>query len=220
MEKIKVALLDDHHVIREAMREILSRQPGIEVIGDFGDPHEFIRNFESLIFDVLLLDIRMPGMDGHQVAARINKSSRPVKIVIFLMCDDDESIRQALKLKVSGYVLKDSCLADVLSAIRSAHNDQLFLSPAIAKRVVEQPAQLNRLKNNQFGLDLLTDREKDVLKLIAAGLRVKEVAGQLNIAIRTAETHKKNIMGKLDIHNSILLTRYAIQSSLIDLKKK
>ncbi len=219
MEKIKVVLVDDHSAIREALREVLPHYGDFEIVADYGDPQEFLSNIENFVIDVLLLDIRMPTMDGFQVAARVKKYSENIKIIMFSMYDDEESIRQALKIKVSGYVLKDSSLSEVACAIRSAYRDQLYLSPAIAKRVVEQPAQLNRLSEKLFGLELLTEREKDVLKLIAVGLRIKEIATQLHISAFTAETHKKNIMDKLDIHNVVLMTRYAIQSSLIDITK-
>lgn len=124
-----------------------------------------------------------------------------------------------MKIKISGYVLKDSSWAEVASAVRSAYRNQFYLSPAIAKIVVEKPAQLNRLDEKRFGLELLTERERDVLKLVATGLRIKEIASQLHISSFTAETHKKNIMEKLDIHNIVLLTRYAIQSNLVDITK-
>ncbi len=219
MEKIRVVIVDDQNFMREALRLVLPQYGDIEVVADFAESLKFLENIEKLSFDVLLIDVDTPGMDGLQVASRVKKYSENIKVVIFTDYDDEESIRQALKLKVSGYVLKDACLTDLASALRSAYRNQLYLSPAIAKRVIEQPAHLNRLKDNQFGLELLTEREKDVLKLIATGLRIKELATQLHVSVRTAETHKKNIMDKLDIHNTVLLARYAIQTNLVNIKK-
>jgi len=216
MDTIKVVLIDDHNALRQSMRKAISEDEQIDVIASFSDALSAKSKIGELMPNVVLMDVVMPKIDGLQFTAWIKMYYKEIKVVIFTMHDREDYIRQALELGVSGYVVKDSFLENVIFAIKSAYKNQLYLSPSIAKKVIEQPQKWSRLKKKEFGLDLLTLREKDVLKLIAEGYRVREASGILNISVRTAETHRKNIMEKLGIHNSVQLTRYAIKNRLID----
>jgi len=216
MDTIKVVLIDDHNALRQSMRKAISEDEQIDVIASFSDALSAKSKIGELMPNVVLMDVVMPKIDGLQFTAWIKMYYKEIKVVIFTMHDREDYIRQALELGVSGYVVKDSFLENVIFAIKSAYKNQLYLSPSIAKKVIEQPQKWSRLKKKEFGLDLLTLREKDVLKLIAEGYRVREASDILNISVRTAETHRKNIMEKLGIHNSVQLTRYAIKNRLID----
>lgn len=217
MRKIRLALIDDHNVLRQSMRKALSEYPEIDVVGSFSDGRYLKDAIEDINPDVLLMDIVMPRTNGLHLADWIRRRNPRIKIVIFTMHDHEEYVRQALKLKVAGYVLKDSFLEDVVSAIKSAENNHLYLSPAIAKKVIEHPQRWCGDRKKRFGMDLLSPSEKKVLRLIAEGYRMREVAEILHIAVPTAETHRKNLMGKLDLHNSSQVTRYAIRSGLVDI---
>lgn len=211
---IKLFIVDDHNALRQSLKRAISDDEQIDVVATFPDAKTAYEHIERYLPDVILMDIIMPKLTGLQMAARIKRRYKNIKIVLFTMHDNEDYVREALRIGVSGYVLKDSFLEDVISAIKAAFHDQLYLSPAVAKRVVQQPARMNLLGRKRFGADLLTAREKDILKLVAEGSRVKEIAEILNISVRTAETHRKNIMAKLDLHNVASLTHYAIKEGL------
>lgn len=216
-QRIRTIIVDDHNALRQSLTKAISEDEEIEVVGTFNDPQKFLHDVDKLNPHVVLMDILMPKLNGLQAAKQLKKRSPKTRVVMFTMHDDNAFLKEALEIGVSGYVLKDSFLEDVICAIKSAYHNQLYLSPALAKRIVGQSAKWEQIGKKQFGLEILTSREKDVLKLIAEGLRIKEIAVQLNISVRTAETHRKNIMAKLDLHSVALLTRFAIKNRLVEI---
>lgn len=212
---IRVVLVDDHNALRQSMGAAIGEDKGFHVVGSFSGVEEAKRAIPGLKPDIILADIVLPGATGIELAAWVHKKHSSVRVVMFTMHDNEEYVRAALQAGAIGYVLKDSFLPDVITALRSAARNQTYFSPAISKIVNSGPRRWYGNSKKAFGTDMLTAKEKEVLKMIADGLRIKETALKLDISVRTAETHRKNIMAKLDIHTSIELARYAIKSGLL-----
>jgi len=212
MSKIRVLLADDHAVLREGLRSLLSLQEDIEVVGEASDGQEAVERVEQLAPDVVVMDIAMPRMDGLE-ATRLLKQEHPeVQVLILTQHDNREYVFSLLQAGAAGYVLKKTSGAEVIAAIRSVFNEGAFLPPGIAREVIDRYVQQPL---EEEGHPRLTGREKEVLRLLAEGKSNKEIAELLYLSIKTVMAHRSNIMEKLDIHSRTELVKYAIRQGLV-----
>ena len=209
---IRVFLADDHNLVRAGMRALLAALPDVEVIGESADGREALAAIVAQRPDVAFLDISMPGLNGLEAAARIAEDSPATRVVIFSMHASEGHIAQALKAGVAGYILKDSAPEELPLVLGSVMRGATYLSPTVSKRVVESLRA--RLTAEDVAAPL-TARQREVLQLLAEGKSVKEIGHLLEISAKTVETHRAQIMGRLDIHDVPGLVRYAIRTGLI-----
>jgi two-component system response regulator NreC len=214
-QKIRVLLCDDHTLFREGLRAAFQGSPSIEVVGEAADGRHAVAKAQKLHPDVVLMDIAMPDLSGVEAARRIRSASRKTRIIILTMYEEEEVVARALDAGVSGYVLKDAPLAHLVHAIEVAHQGGQYLSPRVLKKVVMQYVKGGSGVATSY--DRLTDREREILKLLADGLSLKEIAVRLELSIKTVDAHKYNVMKKLDLHDRSELIKYAIQRKLIRL---
>lgn len=213
MNPIRVLLADDHTLIRAGIRELLQGLPGIEVVGEAGDGHEALQLAEALKPDLVLLDIGMPGLNGLEVAARLAKLHPAMRVVILSMHMSEEYVLQALRAGAAGYLLKGSAVAELELAVRAVARGETYLSPAVSKSVVDQ--YVRRTGSASDPLDLLTPRQREILQLVAEGHTSKDIAGKLGISYRTVETHRNQLMQRLDIHDLSGLVRFAVRAGIV-----
>ena len=215
MNKIRVLLAEDHTIVRKGLRSLLDGEAGIEVIGEAEDGREAVEKVQQLLPDVVLMDIAMPGLNGLEATRQIKKRFPEVKVVILTMHANEEYIFQILRAGASGYLVKQAAPTELLSAIQAAYQGESFLSPSISRKVIEEYIQQAEATAENDSYDQLTDREREVLQLIAEGHPNREIAELLHISVKTVETHRANLMDKLDIHSTAELTQYAIRKGVI-----
>ncbi len=206
---IRVLIVDDHAILREGVRALLQLQPDMEVAGEASNGTEAIEAVARLDPDVVLMDIAMPGLGGIEAALELKKQGRRARILILSQYEDREYVRRLLKAGVSGYVLKKSAGAELANAIRAVHRGGLVLDPEVARTAMEEANPATPGAADPY--DALTDREKQVLKLVAEGKSNKEVAEVLGISVKTAMSHREHVMEKLGVHNRTELVRFAIR---------
>jgi len=219
-EKIKVLLADDHKLFREMLFHFLSEEEEIEILGEAGNGKEAVAKTGELKPDVLLLDIDMPEMNGVEATKIIAKEYPQTKIVIVTALEEDEFIFQLIKNGASGYLLKDSSLAEVLQGIKAAHSGEALIQPKIVNKILRQ---LVKLMDNPpipapEEIKSLTAREIEVLKLAAQGANNKEISAQLFICEPTVKTHIGNIMHKLNLRDRVEMVLFAVQHRIVSLK--
>jgi len=208
-------LADDHLVVRKGLRAILERQPGIEVVGEAADGREAIAQAEVLAPDVVIIDITMPHLNGIDATAQIVKRTPTVGAIILSVHSDETYILRALNAGAKGYLLKDSAETDLVKAVDTVARGKPFFSPAISEALLEDYMRFLQQRNLQDSYDLLTDREKEILQLLAEGLSNKELASILNLSVYTVETHRANLMQKLGLHNTAEIVLYAVRKKII-----
>ncbi len=211
--KIRVVIADDHAILREGVRALLQLHPDIEVVGEAADGLQALTEVERLDPDVVLMDIAMPGLGGIEAALEMKKVGRRAKILILSQYEDREYVRRLLKAGVSGYVLKKSAGKELANAIRAVHRGGLVLDPEVARTAMEEAGPSAPGTSDPY--EALTDREKQVLKLVAEGRSNKEVAEVLGISVKTAMSHREHVMEKLGVHNRTELVRFAIKKGVI-----
>jgi len=214
-EKIRVLICDDHTLFREGIKAILEDEHWIEIVGEANDGRQAVLEVTRLDPDVVLMDVSMPDLGGVEATHRILQTSRKTKILILTMYEEEEVIARCLDAGASGYILKDISRPHLIHAIEVVHSGGQYLSSRALKKVVNQ--YVKGAKSTATGYDRLTDREREVLKLLADGMALKEIAGRLNLSVKTVDAHKTNLMRKLDLHASTELIKYAIQRKLIRL---
>jgi DNA-binding NarL/FixJ family response regulator len=208
-------LADDHGIVRRGLRSLLESQPGITVVGEAADGFEVLRLCTETSPDILILDVAMPKMNGLEVAARVQKLDRPPRVIVLSMHADESYIIRALAAGARGYLLKDATDEDLLPAIRAITAGKPFFSPAVASVLMEDYVRQLQARGLADSYHLLTDREREVLQLLAEGRSNKEVATLLDLGVSTVETHRANLMQKLNLHNTAEIVLYAVRKGII-----
>lgn len=206
---INLILADDHELVRQGLRSLLERE-GFVIAGEASDGQEALRLTERVCPDIAILDIAMPNLNGVDAARQIGQLPTPPKTILLTRHDEDQYVIESLRAGVRGYVLKSQVATDLVQAIRQVSRGDVYLSPGISRTVAEA-----FLTKSEFPTDPLTSRERQVLQLISEGKSTKEVANQLGISTKTAESHRTRLMQKLDIHEIASLVRYAIRRGLV-----
>jgi DNA-binding NarL/FixJ family response regulator len=214
MRPLRVLLADDHSIVRRGLRGLLE-SAGITVIAEAGDGLEAVRLCEQHAPDVLVLDISMPKLSGIEVAARAQKMPRPPGVIILSVHGDESYIMRALASGARAYLLKSATDEDLIPAVRAVAAGKPFFSPAVAEVLVEDYVRRLQQRGLTDTYHLLTDREKEVLQLLAEGRSNKEVASLLDVGLSTVETHRANLMQKLNLHNTAEIVLYAVRKGLI-----
>jgi len=216
MGKIKVLIADDHALFREGIQALLSKCQDIEVVGEASNGEESIERAKELKPDIVLMDVAMPGLGGLEATLELKKIAPEVKILVLTQYDNQEYLYRFLKAGVSGYVLKRGAGAELVSAIRAVYKGGTFLHPDLAPAVIEGYLGGHQPSHQDDPYEALTDREKQVLKLVAEGQTNKEIAEALAISVKTAMAHRANIAEKLGIHNRAELVKFALQRGIIE----
>lgn len=213
--KIKLLLCDDHTLFREGVKEILKYETSIEIVGEAADGRQAVAKALQLLPDVVLMDIAMPDLSGFDATRRILQNNPKAKVIILTMYEEEEVINRCLAAGASGYVLKDAPRAHLVHAIDVVNKGGQYMSSRALKKVVKQYVKGAKSKATRY--ERLSDREREVLKLLADGLALKEIAVHLVLSVKTVDAHKTNLMRKLDLHDRSALIKYAIQRKLIRL---
>ncbi len=213
--KIRVLLCDDHTLFRDGIAAILKDERSIEIVGEADNGRDAVNKAQQLRPDVVLMDIAMPDLSGFEATRRILKTNKKVKVLILTMYEEEEVITRCLDAGAAGYVLKDVPRAHLIHAIDVVNKGGQYLSSRALKKVVKQ--YVKGAQSTATGYERLSDREREVLKLLADGLSLKEIAVRLVLSVKTVDAHKTNLMRKLDLHDRSELIKYAIQRKLIRL---
>ena len=218
-DKTTVLLCDDHTLFREGIKAILRDDPSIEIIGEAENGREAVTMVQRSRPDVVLMDIAMPDLGGFEATSRILRENPKAKVLILTMYEEEEVITRCLKAGAAGYVLKDAPRADLIHAIDVVKRGGQYLSSRALKKVVRQhvksPHNTKRAISPESDYERLSDREREVLKLLADGLALKEIAARLVLSVKTVDAHKTNMMRKLDLHDRAEVIKYAIRRKLI-----
>src|ERR1035437_1429714 len=218
MSKIKVLLTDDHTLFRDGIRTLLAAESDMEVVGECGNAMDAVALARQMRPDVILMDIGMAGMSSFEATRQIRKERPDAKVIFLSMYDDEDYLAECVDIGASGYILKESPAEQLVTAIREVHRGGSFLSPRLLTRLVDDFRVHGRggpVRQPWFGT--LTKREREILKMLAEGQSVKEIASGFELSVKTVEAHKFNLMRKLDIHNKAHLVQYAIQKKIIRL---
>ena len=213
---IKVLLADDHKIVRDGLRTLLEKNPDIIVAGEAEDGREALQMAQKLLPDVVVMDIAMPDLNGIEATRQILADRSTVRIIALSMHSDKRFVSEMLKAGASAYLLKDCAFEELITAIRTVMKGKIYLSPEIAGVVIGDYIKKDT-KADSSVFSLLSDREREVLQLMAEGKTTREVASYLHVSVKTVETHRTNIMTKLDIHSIAELTKYAIREGLTTL---
>ena len=211
-ETVRVLLVDDHPLVRAGIRRVLETRPGLVVVGEASNGAEALRLIESLAPEIVVLDLAMPDVDGLEVLDRLRRRSSTLRILVLTMHAQGEYIRRAVEAGADGYLLKESAVQELLTAIDTVRAGRRYYSPRIEAELA-RPAEAGAAEPAPTGR--LTTREREILREIARGLSTKEIAARLSISARTVETHRANLMRKLDIRSIARLTQYAIRAGLL-----
>jgi DNA-binding NarL/FixJ family response regulator len=214
----KVLLVDDHALFREGIRALLATEPDIEVVGEAADGKQAIELAAKLSPDIIVMDLVMPGMNGMQAAQQLHTEYPDIKVLILSMYDDDEYVCQILKAGASGYVLKRAASDDLLRAIREVEKGGSALHPTVAAKLIKDYVRRAKSTEQRNSGSVLTARESEVLTLIAEGHTNQQIADMLGLGRKTVDTHRTNIMRKLDLHEVTALVKYALKRGLINLE--
>lgn len=212
-EIIRVLVADDHAIVREGLRALLSTEPGMQLVGEAADGEEAIRLYQKLRPDLLLLDIKMPRKDGILVTREIRRLDPQARILIITSFSEEDQVIPAIKAGALGYLLKDMASQELLQAIREVRDGKAYLHPAIARKVL---SEVSRPAEKQRAEDLLSEREITVLRLLAEGLTNQEIANRLVISDRTVRNHVGSILSKLDLDNRTQAALFAIKRGFVE----
>jgi len=217
MKKIRVLIVDDHTLVREGIRALLALAANIEVVGEAANGKEALEKTRELAPDVVLMDLAMPVMGGLEATRRIRREFPETKVLALTQYDDSEYVIPIIEAGACGFVTKMSAFSELASAIRATYGGESFLSPSAATAIVEQYQQKLAAQGEKDSYQQLTDREREVLKLIAEGHTTREIADMLVVSPKTVEWYKTKLMNKLNIHNRTDLIKYAIRRQIIKL---
>lgn len=213
--KIRILVADDHDIVRAGLKSLLERQEDIEIIGEAADGRQAVSLAERLRPSLIVIDIAMPQLNGIDAAAQILRRDPEIKIIILSMYGDEEFLVRALAAGVKGYLLKDDVQADLLRAVRAVSAGRSFFSPAIAQTLAEDYVRQLQSKGLQDSYELLSEREREILQLLAEGKSNKEVAAVLELSPYTVETHRTHLMQKLNLHNTAEIVLYAVRKKIV-----
>ncbi|GAC1431342.1 MAG: response regulator transcription factor [Ktedonobacteraceae bacterium] len=213
---IHILLADDHTILRAGLRMMLNAQPDFEVVGEAQDGRQAIQEAQRLQPDVILMDITMPDMNGIEATRQIKKLLPETKILILTMHEHDEYVFQALRAGASGYMLKEAADTDLISALRVIQNGQFYLSPTAQSVMVGDYLQRVRTGEEKDSYSSLTEREREILKLVAEGYTNNKIAERLIISPKTVDTHRTHVMDKLNLHSRAELVKYAMRRGLLE----
>jgi two-component system response regulator NreC len=213
----RVVIADDHKILREGLRALLSLQDEIEVVGEAGDGREAVRVVDEHVPDLLLIGLSMPKLNGMEAISEIRSRHPQIKIIVLTAHKSDEYIVASLDAGADSYILKENSQNELLLAIEYVMRGKIFLSPSISDKVVEAYLEQKKNKKVKSVRDVLTPREKEILKLIAEGFKNKDIADHLYISPMTVGKHRSNLMYKLNLRNTASLTAYAIEKRIISI---
>ena len=214
MKPTRVLLADDHSLIRIGVRTLVEQLGGMEVVGEASDGRMALEMIKKHYPDLVLMDIGMAGMNGLETTARVTKDFPMVKVIILSMHATEEYVWQALRAGAHGYLLKDSGLSELDLAISAVLKGEMYLTPTVNKKVVMD--YMERMDTDKTPIERLTRRQREILQLLAEGNTVKEIAWGLNLSVKTIETHRSQLMDRLDIHDIPGLVRYAMRMGIIE----
>lgn len=212
---MRVLLADDHSIVRRGLKSLIETEPGLRVVAEAGDGLEALRLCAEHRPDIAILDVGMPKLNGIEVAARAQKLEHPPHVIMLSMHADESYILRALAAGARAYLLKDATDEDLLPAVRSVAAGKPFFSPTVTAVLVEDYMRQLQARGLTDSYHLLTDREKEVLQLLAEGRSNKEVATLLDLGVSTVETHRANLMQKLNLHNTAEIVLYAVRKRII-----
>jgi len=215
MQKHRLFIAEDHAILRDGLRSLFSTEPDLEVVGYAEDGQAAIQQVNTLEPDLILMDLSMPRMNGTEAIGAIKKRRPEIKIVALTVHKAEEYVRAALDAGADGYVLKDDSQQELLTAIRSVLMGNSYLSPGVCDKVVSGFLGRGSAPLEARSWSMLTEREREVIKLVAEGYKNREIAAFLSVSIKTVEKHRSNLMKKLDLHNASALTAYAIENGLV-----
>lgn len=215
MHKQTILIAEDHAILREGLRALLSAESGIEIIAEAEDGHEAVIKARECRPDIVLMDISMPNINGTEAIHAIKRHDAGIKIIVLTVHKSEEYVRAALEAGADGYLLKDDTHHDLLAAIVNIHRDRTYLSPGVCDKVINGYLDRQSADTACFASGQLTLREREVTKLIAEGMKSRDIAEYLSVSLKTVEKHRSNLMRKLDLHSVSALTTYAIENGLV-----
>lgn len=213
----RVLIADDHKIVREGLKALIDKQESMQVVAEADNGLEAVRLARKLQPDVVIMDLGMPQMNGIEATREVTAREPGIKVIALSMHSDKRFVLQMIKAGASGYLLKDSAFEELITAIKTVVSNQSYLSPKITDVVIKDYVQ-TLSKGDVSAFSVLTAREREVLQLLAEGRSTKEMAGSLNVSVKTVETHRQQIMDKLNIHSVAELTKYAIREGLTSLE--
>jgi two-component system response regulator NreC len=214
--KLSIVLADDHTILRAGLRALLTADPSFEIVGEARDGREAVRCVEKLGPDLLLMDLSMPRMSGMDAIREIKKRYPDTKIIALTVHKTEEYLLTTLQAGADGFVLKDATHDELIMAIKNVMGGKSYLSPGVSEKIIEGYLDGKKSNRSLSSWESLSQREREVLKLIAEGYKNKEIAGDLCISLKTVEKHRANLMKKLDLHNAAALTVYAVDKGLVN----
>jgi two-component system response regulator NreC len=215
MRKTRVLLADDHQLMRSGVRLMLEREPDLTVVGEAGDGREAVALAKTLKPEVVVMDIGMPNLNGIEAALQMTQHNPELAVVMLSMHSDESYVLRALKAGARGYLLKDSAEADLIKAVHVVAGGKSFFSPAVSKVLLDDYVRKLKRSGTEDAYDLLTPREREILQLIAEGKSNKDVANLLNLSVYTVESHRSNLMEKLNVKGVPELILYAVRKGII-----
>jgi DNA-binding NarL/FixJ family response regulator len=214
----RILLADNHTLVRAGIRSLLEGLPGVEVVGEAADGREALALIEERNPDIVFMDIAMEGMNGLEATRRVVKSFSRVRVVMLSIHSNEEYVLQALRAGASGYMLKDAAPSELEIAIKAVAAGATYLSPSVSRQVVDDYLRRVGAEEDATPVEMLTPRQREVLQLIAEGRSTKEIAQKLELGIKTVETHRAQLMERLDLHDIAGVVRYAIRHGLVDVE--
>ena len=213
IKRTRILICDDHTLFVEGIKAMLRNESSLEIVGEARDGRQAVELVKELKPDLLLMDVSMPDMNGFDATQRVHELDPNIKVLILTMHDEEELVARCLEAGAAGYIIKDAPASQLLYAIEMVKKGERYLSPVVLKQVVAGYVKNSNVPQTSY--DRLSPREREVLKLLAEGLSVKEIATRLNLSVKTVDVHKTNLMKKIDVHDRTELIKYAIRQKLI-----
>jgi two-component system response regulator NreC len=217
MQKIKILIVDDHAIVRDGICSLLAIAGDIEVVGEAVNGRDGLDKVGQLLPDIVLMDMAMPVMGGLEAIRRMRKEFPELKILMLTQYDDKDHVFPVIHAGANGFISKTAASSELISGLRAVFAGDSYLSPSIAKMFVEDYQRVSLIEDKKDCYELLTDREREILKLVVEGYKTKQIAEMLTIAPKTVEGHKTGLMNKLGIHNTIDLVKYALRRGIISM---